>query len=197
MNFSLAFVVLFAWNALIMQCSGRGDDCVKGIAVAASKKLFKYKSLCWDYSEDFQVETTTNLIELFSTASRLLCHCIQFLLTKLERIDFKFNFLAFISSGLFGGFLGESMYRYSYDMQTGTSHYRRNDGFVDSWTSPQRRGNEIRENLILFEIARLTGGKVKMHFRQTLYELLLLVPNHFCLSHLKRLCFLSFLHSGI
>lgn len=70
----------------------------------------------------------------------------------------KIHFLAFISSGMFGGLLGESMYRYSYDLQTGTSHYRRSDGTIDSWTSPQSRGNCIRENFIRIECIHSSGS---------------------------------------
>lgn len=40
-------------------------------------------------------------------------------------------------------FFGNSMYRYTYDLQTGTSHYRRKDGKIDSWRSPEKRGNKI------------------------------------------------------
>lgn len=67
---------------------------------------------------------------------------------------------------MFGGLLGESMYRYSYDMQSGTSHYRRNDGTVDSWSSPQKRGNEIHENLIPMRIA----SSLELHSRYALVE---------------------------
>lgn len=38
---------------------------------------------------------------------------------------------------------GSGMYRYTYDLQTGTSHYHRKDDTIESWMSPQRRGNEI------------------------------------------------------
>ena len=41
------------------------------------------------------------------------------------------------------GFLGESLYRYTYDIETGTSHYRTFSGKIDSWQSPERRGNGI------------------------------------------------------
>lgn len=58
-------------------------------------------------------------------------------------------FLAVAGIGMFGRLLGSSMYRYQYDMLTGTSHYRRSDGTLDSWTSPQKRGKEIRQNSIL------------------------------------------------
>lgn len=48
-----------------------------------------------------------------------------------------------------GGFFGEGMYRYSYDMQSGTSHYRKSDGTIESWRSPQRRGEKhFQENYI-------------------------------------------------
>ncbi|KAG5684471.1 hypothetical protein PVAND_013705 [Polypedilum vanderplanki] len=46
---------------------------------------------------------------------------------------------AFIGS-LFNGFFGgESMYRYRFDLETGTSYYRRSDGTIDKWQSPQSR----------------------------------------------------------
>lgn len=64
--------------------------------------------------------------------------------------QWKLYVLAFISSGFFGG---SNMYRYTYDLQTGTSHYRRNDGTVDSWQTPQKRGNRIRGNSISNKIA--------------------------------------------
>lgn len=52
-------------------------------------------------------------------------------------------FLAFDRSGMLGGFLGEAMYRYSYDIQSGTSHYRQFDGTEVSWTTPEKKGNGI------------------------------------------------------
>lgn len=48
---------------------------------------------------------------------------------------------AFIGNWLSGMF-GESMYRYRYDLDSGTSYYRNSDGTVDSWQSPQRRGTK-------------------------------------------------------
>lgn len=58
---------------------------------------------------------------------------------------------AFIGNWLSGVF-GESMHRYRYDLDSGTSYYRNTDGTVDSWQSPQRRGtkqlNCIEEKII-------------------------------------------------
>lgn len=84
-----------------------------------------------------------------------------------HKISLKNFFPAWIRSGIFGGLLGESMYRYTYDLDTGTSHYKRNDGTVDSWQSPQRRGNGIRRNAIyvLKLNHRRMGPKGKLHFR--------------------------------
>lgn len=61
---------------------------------------------------------------------------------------FKFKFihssaLILARNGLFMGFLGESLYRYTYDIETGTSHYRTFGGKINSWQSPERRGNGI------------------------------------------------------
>jgi hypothetical protein len=48
---------------------------------------------------------------------------------------------AFLGPGGFlSGFFGESLYNYRYDLQTGTSYYRKSDGTVDSWKSPSSRG---------------------------------------------------------
>lgn len=75
-----------------------------------------------------------------------------------------FIFSVLIGSGIFGGLFGESMYRYSYDLQTGTSHYRRHDGTVDSWQSPQRRGKwnswkiQFAQNCIIDRIRNTTGN---------------------------------------
>ena len=54
-------------------------------------------------------------------------------------------FSAYISSksSMIEQLFGSSMYRYNYDLQSGTSHYRRKNGTLESWKSPQRRGNEI------------------------------------------------------
>ena len=46
---------------------------------------------------------------------------------------------AFIGNWL-SGIFGESLHRYRYDLESGTSYYRNTDGTIDSWQSPQRRG---------------------------------------------------------
>lgn len=61
--------------------------------------------------------------------------------TSIIYIHVCYNRIAFIGNWLSGVF-GESMTRYRYDLESGTSHYRNSDGSIDSWQSPQRRGTQ-------------------------------------------------------